>query len=49
MFKVIVNNAVVKEYPFKLQAVIYCFLNGYVSTGKGWYFLNPKVRISEVK
>lgn len=40
--------AKVKTYPFKLQAVIYCFLNGYVTSGRGWYFLNPRVEIREV-
>lgn len=48
MYQVIVNNKVVKTYPFKLQAIIYCFLNGYVTSGRGWYFLNPDVKISEV-
>lgn len=33
MYKVAVNNEVVKEYPFKIQAVIYCFMHGYVSHG----------------
>ena len=45
MYQVTVNNTPVKTYPFKIQAVVYCFLNGYVSTGKGWYFLNPKIKI----
>lgn len=48
MYQVIVNNAIVKTYPYKLQATIYCFLSGYISSGYGWYFLNPKVEIKEV-
>lgn len=48
MYQVIVRDTVVKKYPFKLQAVIYCFLNGYVASGYGWYFLNPDVKIKEV-
>ena len=42
-------KGLVKRYPFKIQAIIYCFLNGYVSSGKGWYFLNSNVEIIEVK
>lgn len=46
-YKVLVNNTVVKEYPTELQALIYCFTNGYVSTGRGWYFLDDRVKIEE--
>ena len=42
-------KGLVKKYHFKIQAIIYCFLSGYVSTGRGWYFLNPNVEIIEVK
>lgn len=49
MYQVIANNQLVKTYPFKLQAIIYCFLNGYVTSGRGWYFLNEKVKIKEVE
>lgn len=49
MYQVTVNNVVVKTYPFKVQAVIYCFMNGYVTSGRGWYFLNERVKISEVE
>lgn len=38
----------VKSYPFKLQAIIWCVLNGYVSVGRGQYFLDPKIKIKEV-
>ena len=39
----------VKEYPFKLQAYIWCWLNGYVMTMGGYgYFLNSEVEIKEV-
>ena len=37
-----------KEYKYKIQAIIYCFLNGYVSSGRGLYFLHPDVRIEKV-
>jgi hypothetical protein len=49
MYQVKVRDEVVKTYPFKLQAIIYCFLNGYVTSGRGWYFLNPYVKINEVE
>ena len=39
----------VKTYPYKIQAITYCFLNGYVTSGRGWYFLNEKVKIVKVK
>lgn len=39
---------ILKSYPFKLQAIIWCVLNGYVSVGRGQYFLDPKIKIKEV-
>ena len=48
---VYVNNTKVKSYPFKIQAVIYCYMNGYVNEGghdfdNGWYiFLDDKVKV----
>ena len=47
MYLVKVNDKTVKEYKFKIQAITYCFLNGYVSSGRGYYFLNPLVKIVE--
>lgn len=44
-YKIKVNNETVKEYRYELQAIIYCFLNGYISTGRGWYFLDDRVKI----
>lgn len=39
----------IKSYPFKLQAIIWCVLNGYVcQRGKGRPFLTPKIEIKEV-
>lgn len=49
MYQVVVNNTTVKTYPFKIQAIVYCFMNGYVTSGRGWYFLNQKVYIKEVE
>ncbi len=45
MYNVYVNNELKKSYKYKIQAVTYCFLNGYVTSGRGLYFLNPKVEI----
>lgn len=39
----------VKTYPYKIQAIIWCFLNKFVNSGRGYYFLDPKVEIKEVK
>lgn len=38
----------IKSYPFKLQAIIWCVLNGFVSVGRGQYFLDPSIEIKEV-
>lgn len=38
----------IKSYPFKLQALIWCVLNGFVSVGRGQYFLHPNIKIKEV-
>lgn len=29
-YQVIINDRVIKEYPYRIQAVIWCFLKGYV-------------------
>ena len=49
MYRIYVNDILVKEYPYELQATIYCFINGYITTGRGWYFLNPHVEIIRSK
>lgn len=28
-YQVIINDRVIKEYPYRIQAVIWCFLKGY--------------------
>lgn len=48
MYQVTVNNTPVKTYPYKIQAIVYCFMNGYVTSGRGWYFLDERVKIREV-
>lgn len=34
-YQVVVKNKVVKEYPYRIQAVIWCFLKGYGYQGRG--------------
>lgn len=34
-YQVIVDGKIVKEYTYRIQAVIWCFLNGHVVCGKG--------------
>lgn len=54
-YNVYINDTVVKSYPFKIQAIIYCYMNGYVSQGgydfdNGWYtFLDERVKIEKVE
>lgn len=55
MYKVILNNNIVKSYPYKIQAIVWCFLNGYVYSGgydfdnKRYYFLDDSIKIERVK
>jgi hypothetical protein len=56
MWEVTVNGKVVKKYPFKLQAQVYCMLKGYVYFGhdewnhfREFYVLDNHVKIRAVK
>lgn len=55
MWKVMVNNKLVKSYPHEAQAVMYCFMNGYIYSGgydfdNNWYyFLDDRVQVKEEK
>lgn len=49
-----VNGKIVKEYPLKVQAIIYCYLKGYVMSGydewDGYKYiemLDDRVKIDE--
>lgn len=48
-------KGLVKEYPFKIQVVIWCILHGYIYYGgsdfgfKNGYYLSPDVEIRKVK
>lgn len=46
-YQVFVNDTLVKTYAHKIQAIMYCFLKGYVNSGRGWYFLDDRVQIKE--
>lgn len=56
MWNVYVNGVLVKSYAYKLQAVTYCLIKGYIYTGMGdWYpyidiaALDPRVKIVKEK
>lgn len=57
MYQVLVDNVCVKEYPYKIQATMYCLMKGYVYSGwDDWengsigriVVLDPKVKIRKV-
>lgn len=49
-YQVIVNNKIIKEYPYRIQAVIWCFLKGYgYQRGNGSYRWIIGAEIKEVK
>jgi hypothetical protein len=44
------DNYILKEYPYKSQAYIYCWLNGYVNyAGRYGFLLSDEVEIREVE
>lgn len=55
MYEVYVNNKLVKSYKFKIQAVVYCYMNGYVYEGghdfdDNWIVtLDPRAEIRKVE
>lgn len=42
-------KGLVKRYPFKIQAIIWCIMNKFVNRGRGHYFLDPRVEIKQVE
>lgn len=48
MYQIVVNGEVVKEYEHKLQAIIWCFMNGYVYEGNRHRWISG-AEIKEVK
>lgn len=43
------NMGLVKTFPYKLQAYIWCWLNGYVyKAGRFGYTLDDRIEIKEV-
>lgn len=48
-YVVSIKNVGVKRYPYKIQAIIYCLLNGYyVFTGRGFFLPHPDVTIEKI-
>lgn len=48
IYRVFVDGECVKEYRHRIQAVIWCFLHGYVYSGRGYTFINDyHVKIEE--
>ena len=51
MYSIYVDNEKVKSYKYKIQAVVYCFINGYVYSGghdmdSNWYyFYDDRVKV----
>lgn len=44
-YQVLVDGKVVKEYEHRLQAVDWCFINGYAYEGEGHkWFLGAEIR-----
>ena len=41
------DKTLLKTYPIKFQAIIWLFMNGFVSSGKRMYFLDPCIKIKE--
>jgi hypothetical protein len=39
-YQVIVKNNIVKEYPYRMQAVVWCFMHGYGYAGKGYRWIS---------
>ena len=45
IYQVIVDNEVIKEYEHREQAVIWCYMNGFIVSGKGYKWLvNAEIR-----
>ena len=49
MFQIWYNNNLIKTYPYKIQAITWLFLNGFVEIGRGKYFTDDNFKIKEVK
>lgn len=45
MWQILFKNMLVKEYPTQEQCIIWCYLNGYVYTGRGINTLDERFRI----
>lgn len=45
MYQVIINNQIIKEYKYKIQAIIYLWMHGYVYRCKDYYYFNDNCKI----
>lgn len=45
-YQIIINGHVVKEYPDKFRAYVWCHMHGYIRSGRGYYWL-VKAKIKE--
>lgn len=43
------HNKILKTYYFKIQAIIWCYLNGFVNYGRNEYWLDENIKIKELK
>lgn len=43
------NSGLIKKYPYKLQAYIWCWLNKFVIRVGNEFYLDGRVKIKEVK
>lgn len=48
-YEVYIKNKKVKEYPTKLQAIIYLFIKGYVYHCRCGKFIDDRCEIKELK
>lgn len=55
MYEILLNNVKVKTYEYELQAITWCFMNGFIASGgydfdnNKYYFLNPNIKVRKVR
>ena len=48
MYQIQFRDNIIKTYPFKMQAIIWCYIHNFVSTGHKYTFLDGDIKIVEV-
>ena len=48
MYGVFYKNQLIKKYTFRQQCIVWCYLKGFVSYGKGTDFLQEDYKIKEM-